>query len=175
MFCSRTKQSLWIDKHPRTELVWYFFSSCNWHKTPLKESVLFIQIYYQMNDNFSFRLISLWIPPPWTNFSWSLLSWPGDALLCACGPPLSLYGGPQLGHWVGFKLEDCEKKITRNDCFKIPTRKKKLTPEASCEPYLPSACGCAPWGCACFWRRYLWPSSRDCGTYEADNSPFEHF
>lgn len=72
------------------------------------------------------------------------------------------------------KKGDYERKITRNNCFKIPTR-EKLTPEASCEPCLPSACGCAPWGCVCFWRRYLWPSGRDCGTYETHNRPLSIF
>lgn len=39
-----------------------------------------------------------------------------------------------------------------------------LTREASCGLCQPSACGCAPWGCACSWTHYLWPSGTGCGT-----------
>lgn len=41
---------------------------------------------------------------------------------------------------------------------------KWLTLGASCEPYLPSVCECAPSECVCFWRHYLWPSNINCGT-----------
>lgn len=45
----------------------------------------------------------------------------------------------------------------------------QLTLGASCEPYRPLICGCAPSGCACFWRRYPWPLDRDCGTWRTQN------
>ena len=51
---------------------------------------------------------------------------------------------------------------------------QKLTPEASCEPCRPSVYGCAPSGCACFWRRYPWPSGRDCGTWRTKTSTCQH-
>lgn len=56
----------------------------------------------------------------------------------------------------------------KSKSFKAPAFWKyssELTPEASCEPYLPSVCGCAPSGCVCFWRHYPLPSGRDCGTW----------
>lgn len=42
--------------------------------------------------------ITSWSPPPWTSSWWSPPSWPGDAPLCACGPPLSWNDEPRPDH-----------------------------------------------------------------------------
>lgn len=72
--------------------------------------------------------------------------------------------GGDVSKWIWLHQGQLMEKMPVSHVRKMTDMKKQLTTEASCEPYLPSVCGCAPWGCVCFWRHYPWPSDRDCGT-----------